>query len=190
MILSLRLAEAAIRSGSRTTTTPKIRPRPSQIIFADGTVWDTTAIAVRTIDLSGTSATMNGSSGNDNHVVDHRDDLVVEAANGGTDSVVSTISYTLPTDVENLTLSGVLALNGTGNSSANVITGNGLDNILKGGQAADTLIGGAGNDTYYVDTQAASWNWVGSPQLWNFTDVVTENANEGYDTIIAESVWR
>jgi Ca2+-binding RTX toxin-like protein len=65
--------------------------------------------------------------------------------------VVSSISYTLGENVENLTLTGEEAINGTGNSMDNQITGNSLDNILDGGEAGtDQLIGGDGNDKYII----------------------------------------
>src|SRR5207344_2212608 len=49
--------------------------------------------------------------------------------------------------VENLTLLGSSAINGTGNTLANVITGNTGTNTLSGGDGNDSLVGGAGNDT-------------------------------------------
>ncbi|MFM6278987.1 MAG: calcium-binding protein, partial [Dolichospermum sp.] len=50
------------------------------------------------------------------------------------------------TNVENLTLTGAAAINGTGNAGNNVIIGNGANNILTGNAGNDTLNGGAGND--------------------------------------------
>ena len=49
--------------------------------------------------------------------------------------------------VENLTLTGSAAINGTGNNLNNVLIGNSAANVLDGGLGADTLIGGGGNDT-------------------------------------------
>jgi hypothetical protein len=65
-----------------------------------------------------------------------------------TDTLVATSSTVLPTGIENLRLDGTAAIDGTGNSGANVITGNGAANVLKGGGALDTLTGLGGTDTF------------------------------------------
>ncbi len=94
---------------------------------------------------------LTGLGGNDLYIVDNLGDRVVEAANAGTDTVRSTITYTLTTNVEALVLQGSAAINGTGNALANTLTGNALANTLNGLTGADTMTGGAGNDTFLVD---------------------------------------
>jgi Ca2+-binding RTX toxin-like protein len=82
---------------------------------------------------------------NDRYLVDNVGDLVIESANAGVDSVAAGIDYTLPENVEDLTLVDA-AIEGHGNGSANKITGSASDNILTGGGGSDTLYGGLGND--------------------------------------------
>jgi Ca2+-binding RTX toxin-like protein len=118
--------------------------------------------------------TMMGGAGDDIYVVDSVADVVTEAALGGIDKVESSISWTLGTGVENLTLTGSAAINGTGNSLANTILGNSGDNVLNGGAGNDTMSGGSGNDTYVVDVA---------------TDVLGENANEGVDLVQSAATW-
>jgi Ca2+-binding RTX toxin-like protein len=83
---------------------------------------------------------MTGNAGNDTYVVDNIGDAVIEQLNGGTDQVNTTLnSYTLGTNVENLSFIGAGDFVGVGN---------GLTNVITAGTGNDTLTGGAGNDFF------------------------------------------
>jgi len=117
--------------------------------------------------LTGADA-MVGGLGDDTYVVDNVDDVVVEDLDAGVDTVLSSVDYTLTDDVENLTLTGANAINGTGNELENVIDGNDADNVIDGNEGADVMSGGLGNDTYVVDDAG---------------DVVIEGLNAGIDNV-------
>jgi len=89
---------------------------------------------------------MSGGAGDDTYVVDALGDTVTENANEGHDTVRSTVAWTLGSDVEDLSLLGADAINGTGNALANRITGNGAANRIEGRAGDDVLGGGAGDD--------------------------------------------
>jgi len=127
---------------------------------------------------------MDGGSGNDVYIVDDAGDQIHEYLensynlinswdplnsaiwrlhSGGTDTVHSSISYTLGANVENLTLTGTAAINGTGNELANILAGNSSANVLTGGAGNDTYIfgKGSGQDTVSsYDTTAGKFDTV------------------------------
>ena len=139
--------------------------------------------------------TLVGGAGDDAYLVDNAGDVVTEAVNEGMDTVQSSVTYTLGANVENLTLTGAGAINGTGNALNNALTGNGAANVLDGGTGDDTVLGGAGNDTLLGGT--GNDRLAGGTGLDAMTggtgndtyvvdspsDTVTEAANEGTDTV-------
>jgi Ca2+-binding RTX toxin-like protein len=93
--------------------------------------------------------TMSGGVGNDTYIVDNLGDIVIETSTITTeiDSVNSFISYTLPANVENLTLMQEgETIDATGNAQNNELTGNLATNRLIGDTGNDTLNGGLGKD--------------------------------------------
>lgn len=95
--------------------------------------------------------TMIGGTGDDNYTLDNANDVVMELANEGTDTVRSNLARTLTANVENLVLTGAGAVAGTGNELNNQLTGNTGANTLNGLAGNDILAGGNGNDTYRFD---------------------------------------
>ena len=91
--------------------------------------------------------TMRGGRGNDIYIVNVSADVAIELAGEGADLVKAGASFTLGANIENLTLTGALSINGTGNAVANVIAGNNRSNILIGGGGNDVISGAGGQDT-------------------------------------------
>ncbi|MCC4620712.1 putative Ig domain-containing protein [Xanthomonas cassavae CFBP 4642] len=110
-----------------------------------------------TLDGGAGNDTMLGGAGDDTYMVGATGDTVTERVDEDMDTVLSTISYTLGSNVENLSLSGTAAINGTGNAVANILAGNSGNNTLSalggndtldGRSGTDTLTGGTGDDVY------------------------------------------
>ena len=97
-----------------------------------------------------------------------------------TDTLTASVTTTLPANVENLTLTGAAAINGTGNAGNNVITGNTGNNILNGGAGKDTLTGGLGRDRFDYRTLTHSL-------LSNFDIITGLNANAGNDLFLVST---
>jgi Ca2+-binding RTX toxin-like protein len=100
-------------------------------------------------DVTGAVNQLTGGLGNDIFVVHESNDVVVEAAAGGTDEVRSFAStFTIVNaNLENLTFVGVGNFSGTGNLANNVITGGAGNDTLNGGAGNDTVVGNAGADS-------------------------------------------
>jgi Ca2+-binding RTX toxin-like protein len=118
---------------------------------------------------------MEGGADDDFYMVSNPRDIVVEQPNGGRDTIVSQVSYSLPStlvpgssartwNVEVLRLIGNGNISATGSPVNDELIGNDGDNTLNGGAGVDILVGGKGNDTFFVD---------------NPLDFVSESANEG-----------
>ncbi len=84
---------------------------------------------------------------------------MIEAPDGGVDTVLASVDYTMPADAEGLYMMGS-GLTGMGTNNA--------DSLLSSG-GPNTLVGLDGDDLYYVN---------------NAADVVVEVPNEGFDSVI------
>jgi serralysin len=131
------------------------------VFLSGGDGYDQLYCGAGSQDIDGGLAddTMSGGGGDDIYHVDSAFDLVFEDANAGIDAIWSSVSVTLPANVETLGLTGALAAKGIGNALANTIYGAvanptflyglaGKDTIY-GNNASDTIDGGSGND--YID---------------------------------------
>ncbi len=100
-----------------------------------------------TLDGGADADAMAGGAGNDTYYVDNALDLITEAADQGSDTVMSAINYDLrdSPNLENLSLLGRATI-GIGNELDNTLTGNDRANTLTGGAGNDRLIGGGGRD--------------------------------------------
>lgn len=132
--------------------------------------------------------TLRGGGGDDIYVIDGTNDVIDESTSfaGGTvlpdlaDLVISAVDYALGNTIEHLTLISS-AVQGTGNSSSNIITGNSIDNILAGLGGSDTLKGGLGSDT--LDGGGGGDSLVGGSGddvfiVNSVNDVVIETSND------------
>lgn len=109
-----------------------------------------TLVGGRGIDL------LVGGAQSDVYVVKDVLTQVVEETRGGlNDLVMSSVSWTLGSNVEHLVLVGKYSISGVGNELANTLVGNSAANKIEGGAGddfifgrggADTLVGGLGND--------------------------------------------
>eukprot|EP01035_Chromulina_nebulosa_P032826 gene32826-biopygen21209 len=84
---------------------------------------------------------MSGGTGDDTFIVNDLGDMASDSVGGGLDHVLSTVSFTLSANIENLTL-----LDGGAPTSIDG-TGNALNNVIIGTSGANILSGLAGNDT-------------------------------------------
>jgi len=118
---------------------------------------------------------LTGGLGDDHYQIDSVRDRISESANSGIDSVISSVSYELGKNIENLTLTGS-AISAEGNKLANILIGNDLNNLLEGGDGHDVLTGNAGADSFMfnVKNKAAS------------SDVITD-FSQGLDKLLIEA---
>nr|WP_298103261.1 calcium-binding protein [uncultured Shinella sp.] len=124
---------------------------------------------------------MAGGAGNDTYIVDNAGDVVTEGSKAGTDTVKTSVTYILTSNVEKLAMSGTNAINAMGNSGDNTLKGNSANNGLKGGSGNDIIIGGGGNDT--LEGQAGNDTLTGGAGADRFVFRQSEIKTSGADHI-------
>jgi Ca2+-binding RTX toxin-like protein len=153
-----------------------------------------------TLDGAAGADVLIGGLGDDAYIVDDVGDALTENADEGTDTVRSSLNWTLAASFENLTLTGT-ATDGLGNALNNIITGNALNNILNGadgndtiigGDGADTFAGGLGNDSLLGGIGADAFNWIagdGRDTISGGADSDTVNLTGSAVADVADANW-
>ena len=120
---------------------------------------------------------LRGGLGNDIYIVDAQGEAV-ELAGQGNDTVRSTVSYRLDSNLENLILLSAGNLQGSGNARDNNLIGNSGANRLSGGAGRDTLQGGMGDDAFLFTAPLS-----GATNI----DVIRDMNERGNDTIFLDN---
>ncbi len=145
---------------------------------------------------------MSGGIGNDSYIVDSTLDKIRENLDEGTDTVRSSVNFTLGDNLEYLVLTGSSATDGYGNSLNNLITGNTANNYIDGRDGNDNLNGGLGNDTLLggdgndylngAEGNDSMSGGIGNDSYFvnSGLDSITESPDEGTDTVRASISFR
>jgi Ca2+-binding RTX toxin-like protein len=106
------------------------------------------------LDGGGGGDTMVGGAGDDTYFMDDVDDVLIEQADEGDDTVMTTFgSYSLLDTFENVTFIGTGNFSGLGNELYNELRGALGDDTLDSGGGQDVLVGGAGDDLLIGGTE-------------------------------------
>jgi serralysin len=139
------------------------------------------------------ASTLIGNGGDDTYYVVSSFNTVVETTGGGNDSVITWLSYTLGSDVENLQVLGADTI-GIGNDLDNSIFGGEGRQQIFGAGGNDTLSGGTGDDLFIVrensgsdvitDFEAGDLVQLGSYGFTNYSAVLDQMQQSGSDVVI------
>lgn len=167
---NLRLLGSAALSGSGNAGANQLFGNSARNVLSGGAGNDV-------LNGGGGVDTLRGGAGNDTYIVNSGAVRIEESGGAGLDTVRTSVSYSLPANVEKLEVTGNLFVHGIGNALDNSLIGSAVSNVLNGGAGNDhldgrggndTLIGGSGDDTFTVDAAG---------------DSVIEGINAGHDSV-------
>ena len=96
-----------------------------------------------TLDGADGADTLAGGSGNDLFIISDTDDRIIETAGGGADTIITSVSMTMPDQVEALRIAAdVAGITITGGAGNDMLIGNGLTNNFNGGSGDDVILAG------------------------------------------------
>ena len=151
-----------------------------------------TQVSVTLVDDDSGAKVFGGGIGNDQYTVTSVLDRIAESPAGGTDTVRSNVSYTLPDNVERLVLTGSAA-SGIGNAAPNVFRGNAADNTFDGGAGSDTAVYAGPRAAYTVTgtTQqfSVSGNGEGSDTLFSVERLQFSDTTLAADTAPGQNTY-
>lgn len=97
--------------------------------------------------------TMVGGKGNDTYVIDDLGDIVIEnSMEGYHDKVITSVSYTLSENVEDVTMTGLVNINVTGNDSNNYIIGNSGSGTISSEGGDDIILTWQNDGSFTIDS--------------------------------------
>ncbi len=97
-----------------------------------------------TLDGGDGADTLAGGNGNDLFIISDTFDRIIETAGGGADTIITSVSISLPENVEALRIaSDVAGITITGGAGNDMLIGNGLANNFNGGAGDDVILAGS-----------------------------------------------
>lgn len=134
----------------------------------------------------GAANTLQGGLGGDIYVISAAGDSIVEFAGEGQDRVETALSsYTLRTNLEDLTYTGSGAFTGTGNAAANALIGAGGDDVLIGLGGNDYAEGRGGTDTFVLRGLQSDYTieYVGDENIFGVRITDSVAGRDGVDMV-------
>ena len=152
----------------------------------------TASAAVTIVDDDGTRPLLSQGRSDDVYVVDSTAIDFIEAADGGFDVLRSSVSFTLPAELEGVILTGS-ALNATGHDGANFFTGNASNNSFDGRGGIDTVAYPGPGSAYAVagnpGTRTVARTDEGTDTLLSIERLQFADAVQAFDTSPGGNTW-